>query len=513
MIDILLVDDELLVRTGIKMLIDWKAEDFRIAGEAGNGSEALDLLEIVQPDLILTDIQMPGMNGIELMNELKKRNFPGTIAVLSNHDDFQYTRQAIRCGAADYILKTDLNRENFLGFIRSLKKKIPINTAIVPSDRDPRHKGNILKEVLLCTSSQIRKRSIESLNPPWTELTYRPGILQIRQPSAGNEEKMTIFQITEGIINGSKAFFYDPGPERNYWILLFYGKKEELRDEKIKALEKRLRNSLTTYLSLPVFLGVGPVTEDLNDLNKAYIATEEILWESFFHPGHSLGFEKVSHITDHKKEISYEFSKELKKLISDNSLPEEKMKLLTEIFLNMSRTVNAGVLKNVSLQFIAYLNRQKAGLAMEDSGETPRQLPLCSLWQLSSLEELEKLFQDALKGIQEQGKHQPVDLISRCLTFIEKNLNRPLSLLETAEQSGLSGSYFSNWFKEKTGENFSDYLIRKRIEKARMLLESRPELRIYEIAPLCGIPNEKYFSRLFKIHTGYSPREYRKGVH
>ncbi len=511
MLDILLADDELLVRTGIKMLLDWNSEGCRICGEAENGMEALEMAEKLKPHVILTDIQMPLMNGLELMKELKKRSFPGIVAVLSNHGDFQYAQEAIRCGAADYILKTDLNRENFLAFIRTLKQRIPPGDNGMRPDRVPRHGSHILKEILLNSSSGIRQKSLENLEHSWKELSYRPGILQIRQPMAGNEEKMTLLQITEGVARGSGIFFYDPGPEKNYWILLLYGKKEELTEQKIRAMEKRLRNALATYLSLPVFWGIGPLTDNLCYLNDAYLETEMVMWDSFFHSDSPLGFSE--NMKASIPEESPEWMDDFRLLISHSTTPEEKEQILTGVFLHLRRLKDAKTLKNLSLQFIAYLNRQKAGLAMEGSARSPRQLPLCSLWHISSLDELEKLFQDALKGIEDQAKCQPVNLISRCLAFIEANMSRPLSLQETAGQSGLSGSYFSSWFKEKTGENFSDYLIRKRMELARKLLESRPELRIYEIAAQCGIPNEKYFSRLFKTHTGLTPREYRKEMH
>ena len=107
--------------------------------------EALEMAEKLHPHLVLTDIQMPLMNGLELMKELKKRNYPGIVAVLSNHEDFQYAQEAIRYGAADYILKTDLNRETFLTFIRTLKQMVPPGDDGIRPDRDPRHGSHILK--------------------------------------------------------------------------------------------------------------------------------------------------------------------------------------------------------------------------------------------------------------------------------------------------------------------------------------------------------------------------------
>lgn len=508
MITLLLAEDELLVRTGLRMLIDWEAEGIRIAAEAGNGREALELIRQHRPDMVLTDILMPQMSGLELMRALKEEGFGGLTAVLSNHDDFRYTREAMRCGAADYILKTDLNRESFLRFIRGLKEKLPPREGSGSSPGEASDIRRLLKECLLGREAPSRKRSGELLPESWRERSYRPGILQIRSADGGGERKEQLQRIAEGVVTAGRAFFFDAGHDRSYLILLLHGPPEELAERRLRALEKRLRNALSAYLDLSFFWGLGPLCPGPEGLGDAYAAAETVLWASFFRPGETLGFPHAAG----GKEEGGELSEQLARLIHSGA-PEERKRAVRELFATLKTLENPGLLKSVCLRLIAFLNRQKAELALEGAAAGSRQLPLNALWRLPGLDALEHLFSDALRGLEEQEGGQPRDLLDRSLAYIAENLSRPLSLSDAAEQAGLSGSYFSSWFKEKTGERFSDYLIRRRLALARELLETRPELRIYEVAAACGVPNEKYFSRLFKSHCGRSPREHRKGVH
>jgi len=509
MIRILLVDDELLVRTGLKLLIDWEAEGFVVVGEAANGNEALELVETLSPDVVLTDILMPEKNGIEMMKELRDRNFAGKVAILSNHDDFSYTREALRNGAADYILKSDLNRESFLSFIRSLGKQVSAGSRLSGQDRDPGHIQNRLKEILLEPSGEIRLRSIESLPARWKERSFRTAVIQIKSPSAGNEEKLKIYQLASGILTPDKALFFDPGPRGLYWIVLFHGNREDLGDEKLAALERRLKNSLSTYLGLPVFTGIGETVQDCRELYGCYRRLEETLWDSFFHHDRSVLFQTGPESRSPGKERNRNIHEKISRLLAYGTPETEREELMNGIFRLLEEEKDPCVLKNFSLRFVGYLNQQNARLAVETSGNSPHQFFLDSLWQLSTLDDLRELFLDALQGLEDRKGEQPMDLIGRTLKFIDGHIAEPVSLTDAAEHAGLSRSYFSSWFKEKTGEKFSDFLIARRIERARRLLDTRPELRIYEIAALTGIRNEKYFSRMFKSQTGLSPRDYR----
>lgn len=118
MYKVIIADDDFLVRTYLKQMIDWEAHGFTIAGDAKNGKEALRLIEQERPVLVITDICMPVLDGIGLIHEMRDRGLPGHILVLSGHDDFSYVHEAMKLGIDDYLLKDDLTPENILSFLQ-----------------------------------------------------------------------------------------------------------------------------------------------------------------------------------------------------------------------------------------------------------------------------------------------------------------------------------------------------------------------------------------------------------
>ena len=117
---VLIVDDEFLARLGLKTLIDWEEFGYKIVGEAANGKEALEILDRTDPDILLTDIKMPVMDGLTLIEEVRKRKKNIQIVVLSNHDDFSYAQKAIKFGVTLYILKSELNEANISNLLKNL---------------------------------------------------------------------------------------------------------------------------------------------------------------------------------------------------------------------------------------------------------------------------------------------------------------------------------------------------------------------------------------------------------
>ena len=125
----LIVDDEDVIKIGLKTIVDWEELGYKIAGTAGNGLEALEMTEVIRPDLIITDILMPKMNGIEFMEALKERGYKGKIIVLSNYGEIDYVKTAMKLGAEDYILKVSYSREEFTELLKKMKPLLGTQTA------------------------------------------------------------------------------------------------------------------------------------------------------------------------------------------------------------------------------------------------------------------------------------------------------------------------------------------------------------------------------------------------
>jgi two-component system, response regulator YesN len=513
MIRVMLVDDELLVRMGIKMLVDWEAEGFFLAGEAANGREALENFQTVQPDIIITDIQMPEMNGIEMMKELRKQNYRGLIAILSNHDDFDYTRDALRNGACDYILKSDLNKDNFRLFLSNISKKLDNSLQQRTQDMNPLLLQNFLKELILDPSSESRKRKLLSLPVECNEFSYRVSILQIKDANTDSHQKYRIFQLATGILTPDKVFFYDGSQGSMHWILLFYGNADELKDDMVRQKFRQLQSALETYININVFMTVAEIIKDPTQLYLEFQKVKNSLWESFFHSSTRCCFQKDLKGDSHNSDKSRSFYTDAERLLAPGNNREEIENRLNDLFDNILMEKDASLLKYLALRTAAVINQRHTQKAVDNPEFNPSPFQAETLWKHSSAGELKELLLENLSALNGHSDNLPIALISRTLSYLDENLATQLTLSEVAEHTGLSRTYFSSWFKEKTGENFSDYLTRRRIERAKDLLRQHPEYRIYEIASLSGFQNEKYFSRIFKNLTGDSPRDYRNKMH
>jgi two-component system response regulator YesN len=152
---ILIADDEFLVRLGLKTTIDWQTHGFEIVGEAKNGKEALELFEQFNPDILLTDIRMPIMDGLELIQAIKQKKKTLKSIILTHYDDFNYAKEAIKLGASEYILKSDLNSDNLFNILNRLSNEIDSETA--KSGEFPQiEKSNLTDNYELCQQLLIR---------------------------------------------------------------------------------------------------------------------------------------------------------------------------------------------------------------------------------------------------------------------------------------------------------------------------------------------------------------------
>ena len=165
----LIVDDEDVIKIGLKTIVDWEELGYKIAGTAGNGLEALEMTEVIRPDLIITDILMPKMNGIEFMEALKERGYKGKIVVLSNYGEIDYVKTAMKLGAEDYILKVSYSREEFTELLKKMKPLLGTQTAktdsieIKSTEQSADSFYQIFLIVLPCFVKQLQEAEYEKI--------------------------------------------------------------------------------------------------------------------------------------------------------------------------------------------------------------------------------------------------------------------------------------------------------------------------------------------------------------
>ncbi|TVY10753.1 response regulator transcription factor [Paenibacillus cremeus] len=534
---IAIVDDDRHVLQGMKRLIPWGEMDLEPVGEAMDGEAGFGLIMEQDPDIVITDIYMPVMNGLDMVDRLRREHFQGKIVILSGYSDFEYARQALRLGVDDY-----------------LSKPITVNT---------------LKEVLGRLISELEERNMQTMEKEELQrklLLYEPFVEQerIRGLVTGNmaaeapqlpnpSEKQTsstvqlvmvleimrtdrmegmtprdwnLFRFAVGNIVKELAAEQGVGGRfmelYGHYMAVLIQVDAQLSEERIyRAAERfagRIIEVTAEYLRIGVQIGIGTWKQDLN---KTADSTEEAftaLHEKRCAPNAAVPVFKYK-----------------PKAAADRQLEIRPVRFYQEMADAVRKLDSAAA--EVSLgAFCTKLAEQQAHSAPElqqmaselwaifsytlyDSGIVlgeafPAEEVQRGIRSMVTLEQMKAWVSGKVQeicskyGRNDNLKHkQAVDFL---IHYIHEHYSEDIRLSDLADKVFISRNYLSNIFRNATGETFNDYVTRVRMERAKsMILEGK--LMIYEIAERVGYKNVPYFTTLFKKHTGRNPTDFVKG--
>ncbi|MCQ6562648.1 response regulator transcription factor [Paenibacillus mendelii] len=466
--NVLIVDDDKLVRKGLMVLMPWQQFGLKVAGEAANGEAALQFLQVNEVDLLITDLAMPVMSGIELMRTVRIRYPNIWLVVLTFHQDFEYIQEALRLGAIDYIVKTQLEKEKMedvlsriMGRITEENGKHPRASRILP--------GTVENEQFQCGCGL----AFLSLHPEQDSLWME------RLPAKFVESLMEVEQ---------DIWLWAPDGDDSGWQ-----QGEELR-ERLKAdpaivilrlpdISGYKKTEVIKWLREFRCRGLMYELEEGKRLYDISIVTEQQSWPIVFEDD-VLDMHKwwsslrwVNHDDMFNQRLS-----ELKQM----RLPKEKLEsIFYSAIREWERTLSTGEMTESSrMGSLTYWYEW-----VEWIHQTRRHLIECTNKSLYS------------KPI--------VDSILKAVDLIAQDISQQTGLVEMAGMVNMSRSYFSSCFKDIVGKPFNEYVRDQRIAKAEELL-SQTSIPIIRIAEKIGYPNEKYFSRLFREQIGLTPSEYRQ---
>ncbi|MDF2613110.1 MAG: response regulator [Clostridia bacterium] len=508
MLKILIADDELLARIGIRSLLDWNAHGYEIVGECENGQKAFEAAKIVMPDIIISDIKMPVVNGIELIKMIHKEGLGAKFIMLSSYDEFEYVREALKLGAEDYILKLEMEAETLLKTLESIKEKIEKET-YKKNNRDSKvnlYKVNIsnLSKVFLqdclngiITNSEEIQERIEML-----EINLRPENLICIMIRVCDEDKSyknnamiqaTTLDIIKKLISEygcGEVISMDKGI---LTILSLNQNSEQYIFRLIKNIEQLLKN----IVNLTVNIYKSYLFNDLGELYKAY------------------SYVIADSVSDNKKFGYIPLEKELQELESafrkyDIHLIDQSFKKIYELIKPLDSLVYNRVDRICdTMIFIINTFAKKYKISVDTIWEDSD--PYREVKQMRSikdaLEWVSKLNSTILRIINNEDDSKRI--IMKAKQYINKNYKDNPSLEDVSHYVSLSPSYFSRLFCKETGETFISYITNVRIDKAKELLRNT-QYKVYEIAEMIGYENTHYFSRIFKKVTGQSPYDYRE---
>jgi two-component system, response regulator YesN len=528
-LNVLIVDDEYLIRDGLARSIDWATLGFDIVDIAEHGLEALEMIEKTTPDLILTDVRMPFMDGLELIKSVKVRYPEICVIIISGHEEFSYAKTALQLDAFDYILKPI----NLIELELVIKKAILHINLLVERNREIFNIKNqiltyipILKERFILdiifgklTSNQISSNAVDfGFNPNYYFATAFIEVDDFYCDSTDLiiESQKMLEMYFENDFNNSPSAFICNISTHEYLLLLSSDIQINLEADLNKVVSEILEKGKEYSLSLTISTG-APV-KNLNDLLISY---ENALLTSngkFMSGGNRVLFyselEKQSSLNNMDSYDITDFKNAL--IFSDKSaIMVEFKKIRSSVLLQKqpSKIVLQLLCFNIFFECRRVLQEQGAEVdaIIENPIDVFQKLVNQPSYEIM-FDHLESLIIKILDYRDELRFKQYSFDVDKAKKFIKGNYKDvSLSLKSISKHINMSACYFSVIFKKETGITYINYLTNIRVEKAKDLLLNS-DLKVYEVAYEVGYDNPTYFSTLFKKLTGISPFDYKKQI-
>lgn len=492
-VKILIADDEQIVRNGLKYTIDWKDYDMEILDTVSNGRKAMEVCEKEVPDVVITDIRMPVMDGLELTKELLKKYPDIQIIILSAYDDFKYAQEALHSGAAEYILKAELDCDNLLALLLKLKEKIQEKQSEHQRLRTLDSYLEQLKENLFirlltakCYETEI-VRNMEELEIG----LKKENLILIHIFPRVQEKKVDVTALAR---EQMETFLWMDSSCR-HWIVL--GNVENVCiNERKKFLDTIWNTSGGVVYGSAVFSGFNQVLEMQKEMEKII----EIY--NFYKKKGAVLCEEIE--VNYREINTSAFFTEFIQQMEGNHIEKAKL-LIHELFSELKKEYcrPEEIYKTISL--IYTFLEEKAGIEKQEKRDITIRKKEC-LDEL--LESANEYFQELFEKIRENAFSKD-SIIGKSIVYMQEHLEQEVTLQKVAEEVYCSPQYLSYLFKKVTGENFSEYMTRLRIKRAQNLLITT-DYSIADIAGRVGIGNPSYFTKVFAKITGTTPNRYRK---
>ncbi|BFT76049.1 response regulator [Paenibacillus sp. P36] len=524
---ILIIDDDFQVLEGMKKAIPWEAIDAEFAGEASDGAEGLEIISQTQPDIVITDIYMPVMNGLEMIEKLREANFPGEIIILSGYTDFQYARQALRLHVSDYLSKP-VTVDELRTVLEKVIKELEAKELIKMEQEDIRKKLMLyepfgqqewLKSVMTGTSHKV-----SGLNLPPAEQQHwihrHHLVMGIELMSTIRTANLSLIDwnlFRFALANIIQEILSEDWPESDFIELhshhaaiMFHIEPSEPTDaalSRIHAIGNRITDCVLMYLKLNIRIGIGQMKTTWQEISDS---TEEAFLDLLQQtmtpqPG------KPTSLPSDLAIRPIKFYQELAEAIVYSK--EETASQIVDAYihqLQQTPTITPAYLQYLCTELwtIFAYSLYSVGIVLDELFPDMH-LP-SEIMKIQTTTHLQEWLRAKIHIIatsrhwNENSKHK--EAVDFMIQYAHDHYAEEVSLEDMSKKLYLSRNYLNQIFKKSTGETFTNYLIQVRMKKAQALLAEGKHL-IYEISEKVGYKNVPYFSSIFKKYTGMSPSE------
>ncbi|SET00031.1 two-component system, response regulator YesN [Natronincola peptidivorans] len=533
MIRVIIADDETRICKLIIKLIHWDKLDMLIVGTANNGIEALELIEKENPDIVITDIRMPGYDGLDMIEKAKKINNTLEFIIISGYGQFEYAKRAIEFGVKEYLLKP-INKEDLYKTLLKVGEHVKKNKyqsslekeyeLILKNDAN-RIRESFLSNFLFYNSEGFKEYTIKEINENH-HFHFQEGFFSIaalkldyRSKEDLGHIKTMMNEIVDMIKSKLQNITYEVDSIRNknnLYIVMNYNQKKKKQMEAVflRVLEY-FNQRISTAEKLEVTVALGEEVKELKDIAESFESAKLLIEDRILKGTRKII--KLDKIRTDNTEIEDVFSNFSKKFIKAVEVldGDEVKKLLLNFKRDISfRNIRGTDLKRMinEIGSIYYITMKNNNMKIDHVPEDYTKLKI-TIEDCNSIDGLFNLILNyitsSLSVISENKPHNHLRQIREAKKYIEENYMKNITLEDLGVHIGFSPSYFSSLFKKETGTSFIEYLSKVRVEKAKDLLKES-DLRIQDICLMVGYHDAKYFTKSFIKHTGLKPNEYRK---
>ncbi|GEM04002.1 DNA-binding response regulator [Halolactibacillus miurensis] len=489
---VLIVDDERLIRQGILHYINWQDEGFEVVGEASNGEEARLLIDELKPDIVITDIVMPVMNGTDLIKYIKAHYPAIEVIVLSSYADFDYVRDTFKHGVIDYILKPKLDGEVLLETLKRVEKTADLKGHTVKQDQMDVSLKSKVDKVL---KKYHHDADLDELNQIISGQVFV--FVEVRRSDFSREEPLVAIEQLTSVDN------IELERDDHHRLQLLFGEEDRLADA--------LNHEHEALSSHAVSLIQSSKAKEAREITRLYDEIKLLRRYHFFLSEHVLldyqalpvlvpsnkPFDLSIFLTLFKQEkygVALRYMDDYLNSIKQDyqSEPNEVKNLLGNIIFNMVVALTDKTGKN-------------------DHFEQKKYQYFNAINHSTTLVEAYFHFQQFYNELTNQvmQSNQEHDNLTQLLAYIDDHYSESLSLTDLSAHFHFNPSYLSSYFSQHLNKGFSDYLTDVRINKAKELLNNH-DLSIADVGSMVGYQDHSYFCKVFKKKTSLSPSRYRK---
>ena len=537
MIDIIIVDDERSIREGIATSIPWQQHDINICAVASGVSEALDLIETYMPNIIISDISMPEMSGLDLL-EIVNRTYPNIkVILISGYRDFEYAQRAVTNNAFCYLTKP-LVAETLIQKVLEAKQEIDAKLKEVKLNDNIRRKLRenimVLKDNFfrMLMEGRMRQKSdiIDRAATTEIDINFTNFIVCVAEfELAASQKKLNMYDfsfykaaimstIEENLVEIYKCYTFNLDNRIGILVCSNQQIQRSILFNKLNNVKSWVNKNMGFSLSA----GIGNTCGSIEKVTLSYIsAVDAMLYRVIL--GKNIVVDAEQKInTSKEKMVVDDFDNILKNSEEDivfalRNMNQAEIKNIIEQIMQSSKHIVANDVnqkERIAFLLSVFIIRVMYSLEISNHRFYNKENDLYnSINELISIDDMKNfilgIIKEIFQAIEESDSKQNNFLVNKGLRYIKEGVYEDVSLVTIAERLQIHPNYLSKIFKQVTDESFTEHVIRFKMNEAKKLLKTT-NAKVYEISDKLGYKDVAHFTKLFKKHFGISPTEYRQ---